>query len=989
MPGFSEPSSIRFSPDGRVFVAEKNGRILVLDDLADPTPTVFANLATNVHNFWDRGMLGFALHPDFPRTPELFVMYTHDAAIGGTAPRWGSPGVLSDGCPTPPGPTANGCVVSGRISKLTAAGNVMTGSEQVLVEDWCQQYPSHSTGALEFGADGALYATGGDGASFNFVDEGAAGSPPNPCGDPPGGVGVVLSPPTAEGGALRSQDLRTAGDPVSLDGTVIRIDPATGDGLPDNPLAFHADPNARRIVAHGFRNPFRFTIRPGTTELWVGDVGWGDWEEINRISNPLAGVTNAGWPCYEGAGRQPGYDADDYTICENLYAAGPSAVLSPFLAYHHANRVVPGEGCGTGSSSISGFAFYGGGSYPAEYNGALFFADYSRNCIWAMMPDGSGNPNPANIRTFDAGAAGPVELRIGPGGDLFYVDFNADVIHRIRFPGANQAPTARIAANTAGGPAPLTVNYDGRTSTDPEGTTLTYAWDLDGDGAFDDSTSSTPTWTYTVSNTINVRLRVTDTGAFSATDLYVVTVGGGNSPPVPTIATPSASLRWRVGDTISFTGGATDPETGPLPASSLTWSLVMQHCPDNCHTHPLQNYVGVTGGSFVAPDHEYPSELELQLTATDSLGASATTSVTLDPQTVQLSFTSNPSGLQLVLGSTAGVTPFTRQVIIGSTNSISAPTPQTLGASSYQFASWSDGGARSHLVVAPAVNATYSASFTESGPPPATGLVAAYGFDEGSGTATADQSGNGHAGTLNNATWAGASAGKFGNALSFNGTNAFVTAADSTALDFTGALTLEAWVRPNTAVGWQTVVLKESPGYYAWALYGNNESDRPAAHIVNAADRGIQGPASLPTNTWSHLAATYDGTVLVLYRDGTQVSQLLTSGPMATSNQPLKIGGNAIWGEWFNGLIDEVRIYNRALTATQIQADMNVSISSPDTTAPTAPGSLVATGGVSSAQLSWTAASDAVGVVRYNVHRGTTAGFTPSLGEPDRAADRA
>ena len=131
--------------------------------------------------------------------------------------------------------------------------------------------------------DGALYASGGDGASFNFADWGQDGAPLNPCGDPPGGVGATLSPPTAEGGALRSQDLRTAGDPVSLDGTVIRVNPATGAGLPTNPLASSADPNARRIVAYGLRNPFRVTERPGTDELWVGDVGWNDWEEINRL----------------------------------------------------------------------------------------------------------------------------------------------------------------------------------------------------------------------------------------------------------------------------------------------------------------------------------------------------------------------------------------------------------------------------------------------------------------------------------------------------------------------------------------------------------------------------------------------------------------------------------------------------------------------------------------------------------------------------------
>src|SRR2546428_574069 len=149
--GLTEPTAVRFASDGRVFVAEKSGIIKVFDNLTAPSPTIFADLRTNTHNFWDRGLLGLALDPNFPVQPWVYALYTHDAAIGGTAPRWGKPGVSSDPCPTPPGPTTNGCVVSGRLSRLQAAGNVMTGPEQVLIEDWCQQYPSHSIGDLASG----------------------------------------------------------------------------------------------------------------------------------------------------------------------------------------------------------------------------------------------------------------------------------------------------------------------------------------------------------------------------------------------------------------------------------------------------------------------------------------------------------------------------------------------------------------------------------------------------------------------------------------------------------------------------------------------------------------------------------------------------------------------------------------------------------------------------------------------------------------------
>ena len=185
--GLSQPTAVRFSPDGRVFVAEKSGLIKVFDGLGDTTATTFADLRTKVHNFWDRGLLGLALDPEFPAKPFVYVLYTYDAAIGGTAPSWGTADQTGDGCPTPPGPTTDGCVVSGRLSRLEADRQPGRAPEQVLIEDWCQQFPSHSVGDLEFGADGALYATGGDGASFNYVDYGQFGNPKNPCGDPPAG----------------------------------------------------------------------------------------------------------------------------------------------------------------------------------------------------------------------------------------------------------------------------------------------------------------------------------------------------------------------------------------------------------------------------------------------------------------------------------------------------------------------------------------------------------------------------------------------------------------------------------------------------------------------------------------------------------------------------------------------------------------------------------------------------------------------------------
>ena len=717
--GLVNPTVLQFAPDGRIFVGQKNGVIKVFQSLTDTNPVTFADLSSKVDDYWDRGLLGMALPPNFPTDPHVYVLYAYDAPIGGTAPTW------NDACPTPPGPTTDGCLVSGRVSRLQISGNVMTGTEQVLINDWCQQFPSHSVGTLLFGRDGYLYVTGGDGASFNNVDYGQygntyAGDQANPCGDPPGATGTALSPPGAEGGALRSQSVRRTDGPATLDGTVLRIDPATGAGVSGNPFFASPDANARRIVAYGLRNPFRITQRPGTDELWIGDVGWNTWEEINRVVAPAsATASNFGWPCYEGSSPQSGYQGAGLNLCSSLYST-PGSVIAPYYTYNHSACVVNYTGCHTGGSSITGVAFYQGGSYPTQYNGALFFADHTRNEIWAMLPGTNGLPDPSRLQSFvgvDAtgGAAGhPVDLKIGPGGDLFYVDMDDGTVHRISYAAANQPPTAVITANPTNGPVPLTVSFDGTGSFDPEGKPLSYSWDLNGDGTFGDATGPTASYTYTTAGVYHPSLRVTDDQGASGT--ASVTVTAGNTAPTGIIDSPTSSLTWRVGDTINFSGHATDSQDGTLPASALTWSLIIHHCftPTDCHTHLIQTFAGVSSGSLTAPDHNYPCWLELQLTAKDSGGLTSTTSVRLDPRTVVLTFKTNPGGLvltDLVVNEAPKTTPFSVTVVVGSANSVSAPSPQQFKRSTYFFTSWSDGGAQSHTITAPAVNTTYTATY--------------------------------------------------------------------------------------------------------------------------------------------------------------------------------------------------------------------------------------------------------------------------------------
>jgi glucose/arabinose dehydrogenase len=719
--GLTLPTAIAFAPGGKVFVGEKGGTVKVFDSLADTTPTQVVDLHPQVQDYWDRGLLGLAVDPGFGTAGRnyVYVLYTHDHNPEGGPASWG------DTCPTPPGPNDDGCPVTGTLSRIPVdpATGVANGAEQPLIaDDWCQQFPSHSIGHLAFGPDGNLYVSGGDGASFTNPDWGQYGgsllntpTPANPCGDPPSPVGTALSPPSAEGGALRSQSpRRVAGHPVLLGGAVLRVDPATGAGAPGNPMAGSTDANARRIIGYGLRNPFRFTFRPGTSELWVGDVGWNTWEEVNRMTSATPSpAVNFGWPCYEGAGRQQQYDAANLSICENLYAAPSPTGL--YYSYQHGVSVVSGDGCPLNAGSvISAISFYNGNSYPGAYRGALFFGDHSRNCIWAMLPGGNGLPSSGNLQAFVVDPnSHPVDLEADPAsGDLLYANFDGGQIRRIRYTGANNPPNAVATANPTGGPAPLTVQFNGSGSSDPDGDALSYSWDLNGDGTYGDSTAANPSFTYTTAGTYAVTLRVTDArGASSVSAPITITVGAGNTPPTPVIDTPTSSLTWAVGDTINFSGHATDTQDGTLPASALSWKLIIHHCTTGCHTHLVQTITGVASGSFSAPDHDYPSYLEIQLSATDSAGATTTTSVdNLQPKTVNLTVRSSPSGLQLTAGTTTARAPFTITAIQNGILQLTAPNQKYRGKT-YTWVSWSDGGAQAHTIRAPATPTTYTATY--------------------------------------------------------------------------------------------------------------------------------------------------------------------------------------------------------------------------------------------------------------------------------------
>jgi glucose/arabinose dehydrogenase len=385
--GLDEPLALAFAPDGRVFIGEKGGTVKVAELERSGSVRVVAELGSRVFTAGDRGLFGLALDPEFPARPFVYVLYTFDGPVDAKMPlgRRRCPGLFEGACP-----------VSGRVSRLAP-----DGGERVLVAGWCQQYPSHGVGDLAFGADGTLYASGGEGASYDRVDEGRRS---DPCGDPP-----------REGGALRAQDLGSARDPAGVSGSVIAIDPETW---------------AHRVVAYGLRNPFRFALR-SRTELWIGDVGSTRADELDVADASAPVPVNFGWPCYEGASPLRSYDEADIPLCEELY--DEESATDPFAVLDRDEELVDGDRCGRDRQALSGLAFYEGVAYPARYRGALFLTDFVRRCLWAMLLGVDGRPDPDRLELVRRHLAAPVDLVAGPGGDLFYLDFAGGALHRLTY----------------------------------------------------------------------------------------------------------------------------------------------------------------------------------------------------------------------------------------------------------------------------------------------------------------------------------------------------------------------------------------------------------------------------------------------------------------------------------------------------------------------------------------------------------------------------
>ncbi len=644
------PTGFAFLPGGRILVTEQRGRVrLIKNGVLQATPLI--DLQNRINNYGDHGLLGMAIDPNFATNGFLYLLYTYENdAAHYSAPK------------------------TARLARYTVVGDsAAPASETVIlgttVGTTCNAFPagtdciatdsdSHSVGSLRFAADGTLFVSTGDGASYNDVDD----------------------------NALRSQDL------TSLSGKLLHIT-TTGLGVATNPFwTGDAHANRSKVWAYGFRNPFRFQLRPGSDTPYIGDVGWGLTEELN-VGEKGA---NYGWPCYEGSIPQGGYAPKP--VCQALYDKGADAVRTALAMYNH-------EGFG---AAIVGGLFYTGTSYPTQYRGAYFYADYAQSVIRTLTVD-TNNTLTSAPTIFASNADGPVDFAIGPDGDLYYISISTGELRRIVYPAGQTSIVASASATPTEGPNPLTVQFSSAGSTNPGGGTLQYNWDF-GDGA--SATVANPSHTYLYRGRYLAILQLSDTTGHTSTATVPIVAG---TPPTATITSPPASTNYVVGDTITFAGTGTDSQDGAVPPSSLSWQIIQHHCPGGmCHTHYVIHTTG-NGGSFTVTDHGDDSYFEILLTVSNNAGVQGTTSVVLKPRTVHLTLTTVPAGETLVYAGTTYTAPVTITTIPGSTRTIAA------NDANRTFEQWSDGGAQEHQITIGSTDAAYVITYSAlptTGPPP-------------------------------------------------------------------------------------------------------------------------------------------------------------------------------------------------------------------------------------------------------------------------------
>jgi len=681
-----QPVGLTFTPDGRLVVWEKAGKIWLVEN---NNKSLMLDISEEVGNWKDHGLLGFALDPQFPTNGYVYLLYAVDRHH---LINFGTSGY------DPAANNYNNATI-GRLARYTARvsdGTIEPTSRKVLLgESISTGIPilstTHGVGSLVFGSDGTLMVSCGDGGNASTVDGGSTQDSYYRQGLDDNMISIPQNI-----GAFRAQQVD------ALSGKILRLDPATGDGVPSNPFFDSANPRSprSRVWALGLRNPFRMVKRPDTGSVdpaqgnpgvfYLGDVGWDSREEMNVVNK--AGL-NFGWPLFEGFERNPAYNTirrpnrffpnplyqqngcnePHYSFSDLLKQAtlDPSAsftnncngavnVLIPasIPQFFHTrpmfdwrtNRASrtgsfvgndasvdligngsPVEGSSFGGNCSVAGVWYTGTSFPSNYHNGYFHADYAQGWIRFFHIDGLDKP--LKVDQFVDSGANVTAMAVDPtSGALYYVHLGTTTqeVQKISY-AVNTVPAAVATADKTYGPGPLTVQFSGRDSSDPQGRSVSYEWDF-GDHTTG-STEANPLHVFEASaNTpvaYTVTLKVTnDLGKFSTAALRISV---NNTPPSVAITSLASTTTYPMtaDTTVAMTASVSDAEQGQA-GLKYAWQVTLHH---NNHVHKEPIDANPSTSASIAPvgcnGEEY--YYSITLTVTDDLGLSASDQVILLP----------------------------------------------------------------------------------------------------------------------------------------------------------------------------------------------------------------------------------------------------------------------------------------------------------------------------------------------------------------------
>ncbi|HMJ70674.1 MAG TPA: PQQ-dependent sugar dehydrogenase [Cyclobacteriaceae bacterium] len=526
-----------------------------------------------------------------------------------------------------------------RISRFTANGDVaLAGSELIILElDPLSSATNHNGGALAFGTDGKLYVAIGENAN-----------------------------------GVNAQNLDV------YHGKFLRIN-KDGSVPPGNPFPTGSE-QRKRVWAYGLRNPYTFSIQPGTGRILVNDVGQVTTEEVNDATT---GGKNFGWPTTEGNTTNPNFTSPIFTYAHS----GPQPI-----------------GC-----ALTGGTFFPSSNtnYPAVYKGKYFFVDLCGNWIYYFDPAVAGSAS----TQFGLNAGSNVlSLTVGHDGNLYYLSRGDSRLYKIVYTPPSTAPVITVQ------PQPVSVNA-GQTASFSVTVTgaapLQYQWYKDGTTLAGKTQSSITITSPTSADAGGYYVSVSnaDGDALSNSALLTVTTAG-NRPPVATIVKPAEGDIYRAGTTIPFEGTGTDPDDGTLPATAFSWAINFHH---DTHKHDQPALTGIRSGSFDVPDRGETSSnvwYRFILTVTDAQGVISKDSVDVHPLTSEMNFVTDPAGLQVLLDGQPTTTPVTITSVEGLLRELDVVASQQLNGVDYLFSSWSMGGTAAQTVATPQDNATYTATFS-------------------------------------------------------------------------------------------------------------------------------------------------------------------------------------------------------------------------------------------------------------------------------------